>query len=143
MRVYSGLRSSLAQGYMASSHHRKRWQAGNPGSSLSLAASNHRIWLHHINSLRTSLTVDPCFSFPRTSGGICTYCNQEIGDCPKITLEHLGLCCHDYCFKVRKTGGAAESIVHSWGAFMGSESVEKSLSLYECAPCQRLCRTGS
>ncbi|XP_028022639.2 zinc finger protein 185 isoform X7 [Balaenoptera acutorostrata] len=35
----------------------------------------------------------------RTSGGICTYCNQEIGDCPKITLEHLGLCCHDYCFK--------------------------------------------
>eukprot|EP00069_Balaena_mysticetus_P011607 bmy_21371T0 len=35
----------------------------------------------------------------RTSGGICTYCNQEIGDCPKITLEHLALCCHDYCFK--------------------------------------------
>ncbi|XP_059766562.1 zinc finger protein 185 isoform X2 [Balaenoptera ricei] len=35
----------------------------------------------------------------RTSGRICTYCNQEIGDCPKITLEHLGLCCHDYCFK--------------------------------------------
>ncbi|XP_007454707.1 PREDICTED: zinc finger protein 185 [Lipotes vexillifer] len=35
----------------------------------------------------------------RTSGGVCTYCNQEIGDCPKITLEHLGLCCHDYCFK--------------------------------------------
>ncbi|XP_060263828.1 zinc finger protein 185 isoform X13 [Ovis aries] len=35
----------------------------------------------------------------RTSGGICTYCNREIGDCPKITLEHLGICCHDYCFK--------------------------------------------
>ncbi|XP_060263827.1 zinc finger protein 185 isoform X11 [Ovis aries] len=40
----------------------------------------------------------------RTSGGICTYCNREIGDCPKITLEHLGICCHDYCFKVRKRG---------------------------------------
>ncbi|XP_014395090.1 PREDICTED: zinc finger protein 185 isoform X7 [Myotis brandtii] len=35
----------------------------------------------------------------RTTGGICTYCNREIRDCPKITLEHLGICCHDYCFK--------------------------------------------
>ncbi|XP_041596124.1 zinc finger protein 185 isoform X3 [Vulpes lagopus] len=37
--------------------------------------------------------------YGRSSGGICTYCNQEIRDCPKITLEHLGICCHDYCFK--------------------------------------------
>ena len=44
------------------------------------------------------------FSFSRTCGGICTYCNREIRDCPKITLEHLGICCHDYCFKVRKRG---------------------------------------
>uniref|UniRef100_A0A8C5USQ9 Zinc finger protein 185 with LIM domain n=1 Tax=Microcebus murinus TaxID=30608 RepID=A0A8C5USQ9_MICMU len=29
----------------------------------------------------------------------CTYCNHEIRDCPKITLEHLGICCHEYCFK--------------------------------------------
>ncbi|KAM5196285.1 zinc finger protein 185 isoform 6-T7 [Hipposideros larvatus] len=35
----------------------------------------------------------------RTTGGICTYCNREIRDCPKIILEHLGICCHDYCFK--------------------------------------------
>ncbi|KAM8752302.1 zinc finger protein 185 isoform 2-T2 [Rhynchonycteris naso] len=35
----------------------------------------------------------------RKTGGICTYCNREIRDCPKITLEHLGICCHDYCFK--------------------------------------------
>ncbi|XP_032701156.1 zinc finger protein 185 isoform X4 [Lontra canadensis] len=35
----------------------------------------------------------------RISGRICTYCNREIRDCPKITLEHLGICCHDYCFK--------------------------------------------
>uniref|UniRef100_A0A4X1TF62 LIM zinc-binding domain-containing protein n=1 Tax=Sus scrofa TaxID=9823 RepID=A0A4X1TF62_PIG len=33
------------------------------------------------------------------SAGICTYCHREIRDCPKITLEHLGICCHDYCFK--------------------------------------------
>uniref|UniRef100_A0A8C5XX36 Zinc finger protein 185 with LIM domain n=1 Tax=Microcebus murinus TaxID=30608 RepID=A0A8C5XX36_MICMU len=35
----------------------------------------------------------------RTTGGNCTYCNHEIRDCPKITLEHLGICCHEYCFK--------------------------------------------
>ncbi|XP_008584810.1 PREDICTED: zinc finger protein 185 [Galeopterus variegatus] len=35
----------------------------------------------------------------RISKGICTYCNCEIRDCPKITLEHLGICCHEYCFK--------------------------------------------
>ncbi|XP_048192630.1 zinc finger protein 185 [Perognathus longimembris pacificus] len=35
----------------------------------------------------------------RTSEGICTYCSHEIRDCPKITLEHLGICCHEYCFK--------------------------------------------
>uniref|UniRef100_A0A8D2DS95 Zinc finger protein 185 with LIM domain n=1 Tax=Sciurus vulgaris TaxID=55149 RepID=A0A8D2DS95_SCIVU len=44
----------------------------------------------------------PCDSTPhseRTTGGNCTYCSQEIQDCPKITLEHLGICCHEYCFK--------------------------------------------
>ncbi|XP_039768348.1 zinc finger protein 185 isoform X3 [Ornithorhynchus anatinus] len=35
----------------------------------------------------------------RVSDGTCTYCSREIGDCPKITLQHLGICCHDYCFK--------------------------------------------
>nr|XP_012644302.1 zinc finger protein 185 [Microcebus murinus] len=39
------------------------------------------------------------FSPHRTTGGNCTYCNHEIRDCPKITLEHLGICCHEYCFK--------------------------------------------
>ncbi|KAM5221545.1 zinc finger protein 185 [Ctenodactylus gundi] len=33
------------------------------------------------------------------TGGICTYCSREIRDCPKITLEHLGICCHEHCFK--------------------------------------------
>uniref|UniRef100_A0A2K5D424 Zinc finger protein 185 with LIM domain n=1 Tax=Aotus nancymaae TaxID=37293 RepID=A0A2K5D424_AOTNA len=40
-----------------------------------------------------------CSSSHRTTEGICTYCNREIRDCPKITLEHLGICCHEYCFK--------------------------------------------
>ncbi|KAM9180535.1 zinc finger protein 185 isoform 1-T1 [Dugong dugon] len=35
----------------------------------------------------------------RTTERLCTYCNCEIRDCPKITLEHLGICCHEYCFK--------------------------------------------
>ncbi|KAM4818706.1 zinc finger protein 185 [Thomomys bottae] len=35
----------------------------------------------------------------RTTGGMCTYCSRDIRDCPKITLEHLGICCHEYCFK--------------------------------------------
>ncbi|XP_037055207.1 zinc finger protein 185 isoform X5 [Peromyscus leucopus] len=35
----------------------------------------------------------------RPTEGVCTYCTHEIRDCPKITLEHLGICCHEYCFK--------------------------------------------
>ncbi|XP_054551478.1 zinc finger protein 185 isoform X7 [Talpa occidentalis] len=35
----------------------------------------------------------------RTTAGLCTYCSREIRDGPKITLDHLGICCHDYCFK--------------------------------------------
>ncbi|XP_019376990.1 PREDICTED: zinc finger protein 185 isoform X3 [Gavialis gangeticus] len=30
---------------------------------------------------------------------ICTYCGREIRDCPKITIEHLNICCHEYCFR--------------------------------------------
>ncbi|XP_057170510.1 zinc finger protein 185 isoform X6 [Ursus arctos] len=45
------------------------------------------------------LACDSSLYSERTSGRICTYCNQEIRDCPKITLEHLHICCHDYCFK--------------------------------------------
>ncbi|XP_052027551.1 zinc finger protein 185 isoform X2 [Apodemus sylvaticus] len=35
----------------------------------------------------------------RPTEGVCTYCSREIQDCPKITLQHLGICCHEYCFK--------------------------------------------
>ncbi|ELV10938.1 Zinc finger protein 185 [Tupaia chinensis] len=41
----------------------------------------------------------------RTPGGVCTYCSREIRDCPKITLEHLGICCHEYCFRARCCAG--------------------------------------
>uniref|UniRef100_A0A4W2FJE9 Zinc finger protein 185 with LIM domain n=1 Tax=Bos indicus x Bos taurus TaxID=30522 RepID=A0A4W2FJE9_BOBOX len=50
-------------------------------------------------NMEEKLPYDGTPYFERTSGGICTYCNREIRDCPKITLEHLGICCHDYCFK--------------------------------------------
>ncbi|XP_012582703.1 PREDICTED: zinc finger protein 185 [Condylura cristata] len=33
------------------------------------------------------------------AAGLCTYCSREIRDGPKITLDHLGISCHDYCFK--------------------------------------------
>ncbi|XP_021788494.1 zinc finger protein 185 isoform X2 [Papio anubis] len=58
-----------------------------------------------VSSIEDSFAMEkkpPCGSTPyseRTTGGICTYCNHEIRDCPKITLEHLGICCHEYCFK--------------------------------------------
>uniref|UniRef100_A0A2K6PTQ9 Zinc finger protein 185 with LIM domain n=1 Tax=Rhinopithecus roxellana TaxID=61622 RepID=A0A2K6PTQ9_RHIRO len=58
-----------------------------------------------VSSIEDSLAMEktpPCGSTAhseRTTGGICTYCNREIRDCPKITLEHLGICCHEYCFK--------------------------------------------
>ncbi|XP_043830604.1 zinc finger protein 185 [Dromiciops gliroides] len=35
----------------------------------------------------------------KISGVICTYCCNEIRSGPKITLEHLGICCHEGCFK--------------------------------------------
>nr|XP_054328578.1 zinc finger protein 185 isoform X3 [Pongo pygmaeus] len=59
----------------------------------------------NVSSIEDSFAMEkkpPCGSTPyseRTTGGICTYCNHEIRDCPKITLEHLGICCHEYCFK--------------------------------------------
>ncbi|XP_047298460.1 zinc finger protein 185 isoform X40 [Homo sapiens] len=59
----------------------------------------------NVSSIEDSFAMEkkpPCGSTPyseRTTGGICTYCNREIRDCPKITLEHLGICCHEYCFK--------------------------------------------
>ncbi|XP_069723915.1 zinc finger protein 185 isoform X4 [Phaenicophaeus curvirostris] len=35
----------------------------------------------------------------RSSDPICSYCSREIRDCPKIIIEHLNICCHEYCFR--------------------------------------------
>ncbi|XP_009879122.1 PREDICTED: zinc finger protein 185 [Charadrius vociferus] len=35
----------------------------------------------------------------RSSEPVCTYCSREIRDCPKIIIEHLNICCHEYCFR--------------------------------------------
>ncbi|XP_032476368.1 zinc finger protein 185 isoform X2 [Phocoena sinus] len=69
--------------------------SGKPLSSFYSSVSS----LEDSRNMEKKLPHDSTPYSERTSGGVCTYCNQEIGDCPKITLEHLGLCCHDYCFK--------------------------------------------
>ncbi|KAM6057123.1 zinc finger protein 185 [Theristicus caerulescens] len=35
----------------------------------------------------------------RSSEPVCSYCSREIRDCPKIIVEHLNICCHEYCFR--------------------------------------------
>ncbi|XP_009472861.1 PREDICTED: zinc finger protein 185 [Nipponia nippon] len=35
----------------------------------------------------------------RSSEPLCSYCSREIRDCPKIIVEHLNICCHEYCFR--------------------------------------------
>ncbi|XP_048369760.1 zinc finger protein 185 [Sphaerodactylus townsendi] len=30
---------------------------------------------------------------------ICTYCGREIRNCPKIKIEKLNICCHEFCFR--------------------------------------------
>ncbi|NXK12107.1 ZN185 protein, partial [Herpetotheres cachinnans] len=35
----------------------------------------------------------------RASEPVCSYCGREIRDCPKIIIEHLNICCHEYCFR--------------------------------------------
>ncbi|XP_060105101.1 zinc finger protein 185 [Heteronotia binoei] len=35
----------------------------------------------------------------RPSEDICTYCGREIRNCPKIKIEKLNICCHEFCFR--------------------------------------------
>nr|XP_013804608.1 PREDICTED: zinc finger protein 185 [Apteryx mantelli mantelli] len=35
----------------------------------------------------------------RSCEAVCSYCGREIRDCPKIIIEHLNICCHEYCFR--------------------------------------------
>ncbi|NXX95775.1 ZN185 protein, partial [Centropus bengalensis] len=41
----------------------------------------------------------PAPQHPFSSDPVCSYCGREIRDCPKIIIEHLNICCHEYCFR--------------------------------------------
>ncbi|KAM6198246.1 zinc finger protein 185 [Sarcoramphus papa] len=41
----------------------------------------------------------PSAPLQRSSEPVCSYCSREIRDCPKIIIEHLNICCHEYCFR--------------------------------------------
>uniref|UniRef100_A0A5G2QHZ9 Zinc finger protein 185 with LIM domain n=1 Tax=Sus scrofa TaxID=9823 RepID=A0A5G2QHZ9_PIG len=69
--------------------------SGKPLSSFYGSISN----IEDSCSMAEKLPFDSTPYPEQISAGICTYCHREIRDCPKITLEHLGICCHDYCFK--------------------------------------------
>ncbi|KAG3273151.1 hypothetical protein H1C71_031378 [Ictidomys tridecemlineatus] len=69
--------------------------SGKPASSSYGSVSN----IEKSFDMEKKLLYDNTSHSERTTGGICTYCSREIQDCPKITLEHLGICCHEYCFK--------------------------------------------
>ncbi|KAM5127857.1 zinc finger protein 185 [Callospermophilus lateralis] len=69
--------------------------SGKPVSSSYGSVSN----IEKSFDMEKKLLYDNTSHSERTTGGICTYCSREIQDCPKITLEHLGICCHEYCFK--------------------------------------------
>ncbi|XP_038604538.1 zinc finger protein 185 [Tachyglossus aculeatus] len=70
---------------------------GKPSSSQYSSTSSLDDW----SAIERSTSSSYQYSAPpqRASDGTCTYCGREIRDCPKITLQHLGICCHDYCFK--------------------------------------------
>lgn len=69
--------------------------SGKPASSLCGSVSS----TEDSFDMEKKPPYDSILHTERTPGGICTYCSREIRDCPKITLEHLGICCHEYCFK--------------------------------------------
>nr|XP_009490831.1 PREDICTED: zinc finger protein 185 [Pelecanus crispus] len=61
------------------------------GSLVDLTDSERATYSHH--SYLSSTPVQ------RSSEPVCSYCSREIRDCPKIIIEHLNICCHEYCFR--------------------------------------------
>ncbi|XP_054695901.1 zinc finger protein 185 isoform X1 [Grus americana] len=61
------------------------------GSLVDLTDTERAIYGHH--SYLSSIPLQ------RPSEPICSYCSREIRDCPKIIIEHLNICCHEYCFR--------------------------------------------
>ncbi|KFQ83654.1 Zinc finger protein 185, partial [Phoenicopterus ruber ruber] len=51
-------------------------------------------------TVMSSVTEEFTLLLPhRSSEPVCSYCSREIRDCPKIIIEHLNICCHEYCFR--------------------------------------------
>ncbi|XP_044538538.1 zinc finger protein 185 [Gracilinanus agilis] len=79
-------------------------------------ASNKNILLvKEYMNVREPPYARPSIRLNKMSGGVtCTYCCKEIRSEPKITLEHLGICCHEYCFKCgickRKMGNMLDQV---------------------------------
>ncbi|KAK4810209.1 hypothetical protein QYF61_012378 [Mycteria americana] len=61
------------------------------GSLADLTDSERATYSHH-----SYLSSPP---LQRSSEPVCSYCSREIRDCPKIIVEHLNICCHEYCFR--------------------------------------------
>ncbi|XP_061862572.1 zinc finger protein 185 isoform X4 [Colius striatus] len=67
--------------------------SGSPryGSLVDLTNLERAPYSHHSYLSSTPLQ--------RSSEPVCSYCSREIRDCPKIIVEHLNICCHEYCFR--------------------------------------------
>ncbi|NXP48701.1 ZN185 protein, partial [Heliornis fulica] len=50
-------------------------------------------------TLMSCVTEEFTLFLHRSSEPLCSYCSREIRDCPKIIIEHLNICCHEYCFR--------------------------------------------
>ncbi|KAM9269878.1 zinc finger protein 185 [Cariama cristata] len=61
------------------------------GSLVDLTDTEKATYSHH-----SYLSSAP---LQRPSEPVCSYCGREIRDCPKIIIEHLNICCHEYCFR--------------------------------------------
>ncbi|XP_010188906.1 PREDICTED: zinc finger protein 185 [Mesitornis unicolor] len=61
------------------------------GSLVDLTDSERVTYSHH--------SYLPSAPLHRASEPVCSYCSREIRDCPKIIIEHLNICCHEYCFR--------------------------------------------
>ncbi|KAM6413474.1 zinc finger protein 185 [Rhynochetos jubatus] len=61
------------------------------GNLVDLADMERATYSHH--SFLSSAPLQ------RSSEPLCSYCSREIRDCPKIIIEHLNICCHEYCFR--------------------------------------------
>ncbi|XP_074962432.1 zinc finger protein 185 isoform X8 [Phalacrocorax aristotelis] len=61
------------------------------GSLVDLTDLDRATYSHH-----SYLSSAP---LQRSGEPVCSYCGREIRDCPKIIIEHLNICCHEYCFR--------------------------------------------